>query len=98
MIRTLIADDEPLAREGIRARLVDEADFDVGGEAGDGFEVVGAVAALHPDLLFLDVQMPGFQVKDRDHFILLKPEESTRSTRSATTPSSTRAAEPSWSA
>jgi two-component system LytT family response regulator len=59
MIRTLIADDEPLAREGIRARLVDEADFDVVGEASDGLEVIDAVVAMTPDLLFLDVQMPG---------------------------------------
>ncbi|MGD9902858.1 MAG: LytR/AlgR family response regulator transcription factor [Vicinamibacterales bacterium] len=59
MIRTLIADDEPLAREGIRARLVDKADFDVVGEASDGLEVIDAVTAMTPDLLFLDVQMPG---------------------------------------
>lgn len=59
MIRTLIADDESLAREGIRALLVDEADFDVVGEASDGLEVIDAVAATTPDLLFLDVQMPG---------------------------------------
>jgi two-component system LytT family response regulator len=59
MIRALIADDEPLAREGIRARLADQADIDVVGEAADGVEAVEAIANLAPDLLFLDVQMPG---------------------------------------
>ena len=59
MIRTLIADDEPLAREGIRARLADQADIDVVGEAADGVEAVEAIETLSPDLLFLDVQMPG---------------------------------------
>jgi two-component system LytT family response regulator len=59
MIRTLIADDEPLAREGIRARLADQADFDIVGEAADGIEAVEAIESLSPDLLFLDVQMPG---------------------------------------
>ena len=59
MIRALIADDEPLAREGIRARLADQADIDVVGEAADGVEAVQAIENLSPDLLFLDVQMPG---------------------------------------
>lgn len=59
MIRTLIADDEPLAREGIRARLVGEADIDIVGEAANGFDAVDAITSLAPDLLFLDVQMPG---------------------------------------
>ncbi len=67
-IRALIADDEPLAREGIRLRLASEPDVRVVGEAADGDETVGAVLRLRPDLLFLDVQMPGldgFEVLDR---------------------------------
>jgi two-component system LytT family response regulator len=59
MIRALIADDEPLAREGIRVMLADLADIDVVGEAADGVEAVAAIENLAPDLLFLDVQMPG---------------------------------------
>ncbi|HEX8155301.1 MAG TPA: response regulator [Thermoanaerobaculia bacterium] len=59
MIRTLIVDDEPLARRGIRLRLQDEADLEVIGEAADGPEAVRMIAALQPDLVFLDVQMPG---------------------------------------
>jgi len=59
MIRTLLVDDEPLARQGIRMRLEHEADFAVIGEAGDGPAAVKAITELTPDLVFLDVQMPG---------------------------------------
>ncbi len=68
MIRAVIADDEPLAREGLRARLGGTADITLVGEAANGFEAVEAISSLAPDLLFLDVQMPGlngFEVLDR---------------------------------
>lgn len=68
MIRALIVDDEPLARLGIRARLELEADVEIVGEAGDGPEAVERICSLKPDLVFLDVQMPGldgFQVLER---------------------------------
>lgn len=58
-IRAIIVDDEPLAREGVRLHLETEPDIDVIGEAGSGEEAVGLIETLHPDLLFLDVQMPG---------------------------------------
>lgn len=58
-IRTLLVDDEPLARERVRAMLRDEADIEVVGECGDGPAAVSAIKKLAPDLLFLDVQMPG---------------------------------------
>ena len=58
-IRTLIVDDEPLAREWVRNGLQDEPDIDVVAECGDGFEAVRAVTELKPDLMLLDVQMPG---------------------------------------
>ncbi len=58
-IRTLIVDDEPLAREWVRNGLQDEPDLEVIGECGDGFEAVRAIAAEKPDLVLLDVQMPG---------------------------------------
>lgn len=60
MIRTLIVDDEPLARQGIRLRLELEADMAIVGEADDGPSAVEAIRSLRPDLVFLDVQMPGF--------------------------------------
>ncbi len=59
MIRTLVVDDEPLAREGIRVRLANERDVQVIGEAADGPAAVDAIRRLLPDLVMLDVQMPG---------------------------------------
>jgi two-component system LytT family response regulator len=59
VIRTLIADDEPLAREGLRIRLGAEPDIEIVGEAVDGPATVEATCRLLPDLLFLDIQMPG---------------------------------------
>ena len=64
-IRAIIADDEPLAREGIKTFLAAEADVEVVGECADGASAVRAVEERRPDLLFLDVQMPrlnGFDV------------------------------------
>jgi two-component system LytT family response regulator len=59
MIRTLIVDDEPLAREGLRTRLAVERDIEVVGEAHDGLAAVDAIGRLLPDVVFLDIQMPG---------------------------------------
>ena len=56
--RVLIVDDEPFARERIRALLAGEPRVEVVGECGDGRSAVGATRALAPDLVFLDVQMP----------------------------------------
>ncbi len=58
-IRAMIVDDEPLAREGIRLRLATEADVEVVGEHATALEAIDAIAREAPDLLFLDVQMPG---------------------------------------
>jgi two-component system, LytTR family, response regulator len=66
-IRALIVDDEPLARQRIRLLLGDEADVEVIGESGDGFEALDQIQATRPDLVFLDVQMP-----DRDGFEVLR--------------------------
>lgn len=59
MIRTLIVDDEPLARERLRTLLEQEADIQVVGECGDGRQAVQAILDQAPDLVFLDIQMPG---------------------------------------
>lgn len=58
-IRAIIVDDEPLAREGVRLHLNGETDIEVVGEAGTGEEAVTLIETVRPDLLFLDVQMPG---------------------------------------
>ena len=64
-IRTLIVDDEPLARSRIRSLLAHDSSVDVIGECSDGQKAVSAISELTPDLVFLDVQMPamdGFEV------------------------------------
>jgi len=66
-LRALIVDDEPLARERVRTLLADESDVEVVGECADGGEAVAAIERLAPDLVLLDVQMPGvdgFEVLD----------------------------------
>src|SRR5437867_2645278 len=58
VVRAVIADDEPLARQQLRDLLADVAWIAVAGEAGDGAATVRTVNTLRPDLLFLDIQMP----------------------------------------
>ncbi len=58
-LRVLVVDDEPLVREGIRALLEREVDVRMLGEARDGKEAVERIRELRPDLVLLDVQMPG---------------------------------------
>jgi DNA-binding NarL/FixJ family response regulator len=58
-IRILIADDHVLVRSGLRALLRADPDLEVVGEAGDGAETVRLAAELSPDLVLLDVSMPG---------------------------------------
>ncbi|WP_372971174.1 LytR/AlgR family response regulator transcription factor [Marinobacter sp.] len=55
----LIADDEPLARERIRRLVEAVPGYDVCGEAGDGDEVLARIAQQAPDILLLDIRMPG---------------------------------------
>jgi len=58
-IRTLIVDDEPLAREGVALALAPERDVEIVGSCEDGPSAVRAIRELEPDLVFLDVKMPG---------------------------------------
>jgi two-component system, LytTR family, response regulator len=65
MIRTLVVDDEHLARGLVREYLRAETDITIVGECANGFDAVKAIAELKPDLVLLDVQMPkldGFEV------------------------------------
>ena len=66
-IRTLIVDDEPLARRGLILRLARHADIEIVAEAGNGREAFFAISEHQPALMFLDVQMPGI-----DGFELLR--------------------------
>ncbi len=58
-IRILVADDHPMLREGLVAVLSTQPDFDVVGEAADGSEVVRLAGTLLPDVILLDLEMPG---------------------------------------
>jgi DNA-binding NarL/FixJ family response regulator len=59
MIRVLLADDQALLRMGFRLILDAEADMQVAGEAGDGAAAITMAAALRPDVVLMDVRMPG---------------------------------------
>ncbi|EDY0496402.1 two-component system response regulator YehT [Salmonella enterica subsp. enterica] len=58
MIKVLIVDDEPLARENLRILLQGQDDIEIVGECANAVEAIGAVHKLRPDVLFLDIQMP----------------------------------------
>jgi two-component system, NarL family, response regulator LiaR len=58
-IRVLIADDHAILRKGIRALLGTEPDIEVVGETADGLETVAQAAALRPDVILMDLMMPG---------------------------------------
>ncbi len=59
MIRILIVDDHDLVREGVRALLEREADFEVVGDVGDGQEALRVVRQLRPEVVLMDVNLPG---------------------------------------
>ena len=58
-IRVLVADDHRLFRDGLRALLNSAEDLELVGEAGDGEEVVAQAAVLQPDVILMDLQLPG---------------------------------------
>lgn len=66
-IRAIIVDDEPLARRGLEIRLRGYADFEIVAQCANGREAIDAIAAHSPDLMFLDIEMPGI-----DGFELLR--------------------------
>jgi len=58
-LRCLLVDDEPLARRGLRYRLTQIGGVDIVAEAANGREALGLIGQFDPDLMFLDIQMPG---------------------------------------
>jgi DNA-binding LytR/AlgR family response regulator len=58
-LRTLIVDDEPIARQVLREELEQLHEIEIAGEAADGTAALRAIRELVPDLIFLDLQMPG---------------------------------------
>jgi two-component system LytT family response regulator len=80
MIRALVIDDEPAARERVRTMLESHDDFAVIGECGDGIEARETIASLRPDVIFLDIEMPrlngislleGLHAKERPVVLLI---------------------------
>jgi two-component system LytT family response regulator len=58
-IRAIIVDDEPLARRGLELRLREAADVEIVRQCANGREALAAINELQPDMMFLDIQMPG---------------------------------------
>ncbi|MGZ5202604.1 MAG: LytR/AlgR family response regulator transcription factor [Telluria sp.] len=59
MIRVAVVDDEPLARLAVKVKLAQRSEFALVAEYGDGDSAASGIAALRPDLVFMDVEMPG---------------------------------------
>lgn len=70
-LRIVIADDEAVIRLGLRAVLEDQG-YEVVGEAADGRRALDLVSKLHPDLVFLDIKMPGMDGLAAAHTLLAK--------------------------
>lgn len=68
-IRVLIVDDHDLFRDGIRSVICSQPDMDVVGEAGDGLEALVLARQLCPDVLLLDINMPGTSGLEAAHLI-----------------------------
>jgi two-component system LytT family response regulator len=67
-IRTIVVDDEPLARSSVMSLLRRDPEVEIVGECGSGVDAISAIDRLRPDLVFLDIQMPectGFDVLER---------------------------------
>ena len=60
-IRTILVDDEPLATQGLRLRLEAHDDVEIVATAANGREAIRAIKTHKPDLVFLDIQMPGLR-------------------------------------
>jgi DNA-binding NarL/FixJ family response regulator len=78
MIKIILADDHTIVRQGIRSLLDTHADFEVVGEASDGREAIQLTRELKPDVLVVDVMMPGLnglevarQVSGETHVLML---------------------------
>ncbi|MFB7702664.1 response regulator [Streptomyces niveus] len=73
-VRVVLADDQPLIRSGLRVLMADHPDLDVVGEAGTGAQAVRLVRELRPDVVVMDIRMPGMDGIEATGLITAGPE------------------------
>ncbi|MFE5540974.1 response regulator [Streptomyces sp. NPDC056519] len=78
MIRALIADDQIMIRQGFTALLEPEPDIQVVGQAADGVEAAALTAQLRPDVVLMDIRMPGLNGIEATRQILQNPDTTTK--------------------